>query len=275
MKNKLLIICLSIFVLLTGQVYAQSSDESEVDLNVENINTEKQEDTGIVFRHAERREANPFQIQLVQTFGPATPYSFAPGAGLHLGYQISRTVYLGLTSSAFFDGKNSWDGMNDYRYDDDEAYEHDRKRVYGQEGADKTESELDPVHLLELRLTPWDFGLYFSVGALYRGEQKSTTQFKSEKRDVGENTYTTGLEATVSYEEWYGVATGIGFNYIFDCGLSMGTGFNVALGRQTPDVTVSATTAVSEEDLAYWKKQIKANEEQVPYLFTLSLGYAF
>jgi hypothetical protein len=272
MKSKMLLICVTIFSLLLSPVYGQSTDEPEIP-----VVPMAEEESGIEFSNGERRLSSPFQIQVAHTFAGATPYSFAPGAGLHLGYQFSRLIYVGLTSSAFFNGENAWDDEQRYNYeDDDKRYEHDKDRVYGQEGVKESESELDPMHLLEVRVSPWDFGLYFSVGALYRGEQVSTTRFKSEQREVGENTYTTGLEATVAYEEWYGVSTGIGFNYIFDCGLSMGSAMNVALGRQSPEVAVSATSAaVSQDDLDYWQEQIESNESQVPYLFTMSLGYAF
>lgn len=266
MKSKIVLVCLTVLSLLVSPVYGQSTDDEAL---------EQSEETEISFSHVERRQSSRFQIQIVQTFGSATPHTFAPGAGLHLGYQLSEHFYLGLTSSAFYNGENIWDSEQSYNYDDDEVYEYNRKHVYGQEGIEETESELDPIHLLEVRLTPWDFGLYFSFGALYRGEQVSTTKFKSEQRDIGENTYTTGLEATVAYDEWYGAATGIGFNHIFESGLTLGSAVNVALGRQSAEVEVSATTAVSQDDLDYWKKQIEANENQTPYLFTLSLGYAF
>lgn len=274
MKLKIALVCFSLITLFISPIHGQSNDASE---DVQLVAVEKEEE-GFVFTHGERRQDSPFQIQIVHTFAAATPNGFAPGAGLHLGYQLSDMFYLGLTSSAYFNGENAWDKERRYDYDEEEEedeYEYNRGRTYGQEGVEETESELDPVHLLELRITPWDFGLYFSFGAMYRGEQVSTTRFKTEKRDVGENTYTTGLEATVAYDEWYGAATGIGFNYIFDCGLTMGSALNVALGHQSAEVEVSADTNVSEDDLDYWQNQIEANEGQTPYLFTLSLGYAF
>ncbi len=275
MKIKLIAILLITFTFVMGTAFAQSEETYNEEQQITELEREPSVDDGKpFFTHGVRRDLNPFQIQLVQTFGPATPQSFAPGAGLHLGYQLSRTFYLGLTSSVFVDGKNSWDEHRNYKYDDDDDEYEDK--IYGQDGATFIESELDPMHLLELRITPWDFGLYFSVGAMYRGKQKSTTEFKKELRTIGDNDYTTGLEATVEYKEWYGAATGIGFNYIFQCGLTLGTAMNFGLNAQTPDVTVTSTTVpVNEADMDHWKKQIQTNEKQVPYLYTFALGYAF
>ena len=67
------------------------------------------------FTHGKRRNSNPLQIQLVQTFGSATPHTSAPGGGLHLGYQISDHFYIGLTSSAFANNTNVWDDRWKYR----------------------------------------------------------------------------------------------------------------------------------------------------------------
>lgn len=278
MKAKWIAFVALIAMMATAPLSAQT--ESSVDQNESSITCPPcpgASDEEAVFTHVERRDSMPIQVQLVHTFGPATPNSFAPGGGLHLGFQVSKALYLGWTSSAFVDGRNVQDDFHEHRYDDDddEDYRYDSDEVYGQEGAASTESELDPIHLLELRITPWDFGLYFSLGAMYRGEQTSTTTFKEQERTIGENEYTTGLEATLDYKEWYGLSTGIGFNYIFQCGLTLGTAFNMGLNAQTPDVTVSSTSTVNAEDLAYWKKQIQSNEQQLPYLYTLSIGYAF
>lgn len=273
MKLRKLIVTLAVFVFAMAEVNAQTTENpGEYSNNIKSDQENCETYDGPTFRHKERRLEKPLQIQFVQMMASSRPHGAAPGAGLHLGYQLSDLMYVGLTSTAFFDGRNILDDAHSYQYDDDEYYD---RKTFGQEGAEKTESSLDPRHLFELRLTPWDFGLYFSLGALYQGEQTSTTTFKKESREVGYNTYTTALEATVVYKEWYSAATGIGFNYIFANGLTLGTSMNIGLGAQTPDVTVSADSAVSEADLNYWKKQIKSNEKQAPFMITGSIGYAF
>ena len=269
MRFQQLTFLVMILCLAFNPVFGQTS---EIDGSLGETRAERPEsdqEQGSTFTHGPRRIASPFQIQLMQTFTSATPFGVAPGAALHLGYQFSNHLYLGLTSSSFFEGRNLTDDHQNYPYDDDVI------PVYGQEGAIKTESKLDPIHLVEVRLTPWDFGLYFSFGVMQRGKQTSTTEFKSESREIGEGTYVTGLEATLEYEEWLGTTTGVGFNYIFDSGLTLGSDLTLGLGQQSPEVSVSSTAVVSDSDLAYWKKQIEANERQVPFLISLSIGAAF
>ncbi len=274
MKQQLTILIFAAICLVISPIYGQSEEVlKSTDVSGDSV-TEEEE--GIEFMHTERRDSNPFQIQLIGTVASATPYSGAPGAGLHLGIQLTNVIYLGLTSSTFFDSRNQWDDSHSYEYDSDDDDDCcNGREVYGQDGVKKSESELDPIHLVEVRFTPWDFGLYFTLGGMYRGEQTSTITFKSDEREIGENTYTTALEALVEYEAWSGLALGWGINHIFENGITLGMAYNVGLGRQEADVTVASTNAVSEADMAYWKKQIKSNEKQIPYICTLAIGYAF
>ena len=258
----LLILCLSF-----GTTLSFADNDIE-----ENIQTK-----GPKFVHAERRTSAPIQAQLIATYAASNPFHSAPGYGLHLGYQFSEKFYFGLTGYAYIEGRNINDDVYSYPYDEDDDEKNDRyEHVYGQSGLKESKSELEPGYLLEMRFTPWSHGLYFSFGILAQGKQKSTTTFKAEDRTIGENEYAdTGLEAIVEYKEWYGPAAGIGFNYIFKSGLTLGSALSLGIGRNTPDVTVSATTAVSQEDLNYWKKQIQANEKGHPFLVSFSAGYAF
>lgn len=276
MKTKIISILMAAMMLSFGSLIADTEKASEEDCVKCCYYCPEEDNEPINWTHVERRESNPFQVQMVLTTGPSMPNGGAPGGGVHLGYQLSNAFYLGWTSSAFFEGRNIWDDHRSYRYEDDDDHDHwDHDKVYGQDGVKKIDSELDPIHLMELRITPWDFGLYFSLGAMYRGKQTSTTTYKKDTRTIGENEYDTALTAEVEYKEMYAGTLGIGFNYIFNSGFTLGTALNLGLNAQTPDVTVSATENVSEEDLDYWKKQIEHNERQIPYLFTMSLGYAF
>lgn len=229
------------------------------------------------FTHLKRRNDTPFQIQLSQTFSSANPYSGAPGTAVHLGFQLNPRIYLGWTSSFFFGNRNLQDEAFSYKYDRDESgcfTSDEDSKPFGQEDAVVTTSKLDPIHFAEVRVTPWDFGLYFSFGLMQRGYQRSTTEFASQSREVGENTYLTSLEATLEYERWYGGAMGMGFNYIFESGLVLGTNIVTGLGRQTPKVSVQSSAAISKADLDFWKRQIENNEKQVPFQIGLSIGYA-
>lgn len=268
--KKWILAVLMICLLSTGTVFGQETAD-----NQETEKTSSEEESR--FTHVKRRETRPIQLQLSQTFSSANPYSGAPGAAFHLGYQFSPRLYFGWTSSFFYGDRNLRDESFSYHYDSgdkDWLFSDEEAHPFGQEGAMVTSSRLDPIHLAELRVTPWDFGLYFSFGLMQRGAQRSTTEFGMQSREIGANTYQTSLEATLDYELWYGAAIGMGFNYIFESGLVLGANIVSGIGRQTPRVTVKSSAAVSEADLAFWKKQIEHNEKQIPHQFGLSIGYA-
>ncbi len=298
MKIRYLISNVLVFFFLIGNAYADNNsvvgtkmsaggekvedntiiqpNQTGQQIDVQNTNNQTQhEDTGPVFYHKQRRMQNPLQINLLVGVGRSNPTPVGPGYGFHLGYQLSESIYIGWTSHAYAEGKNIWDDNRSYEYGD-EDYD-DNRQVYGQKGVEKTESELDPQHLLQLRLIPWDFGLYFSFGVLHQGAIKTTTKFKEQERTIGESTYNTSLEATVEYKSWTGLATGVGFNYIFDNGITLGTEFNVGLGVNSANATVENTGSVTvdPDDLDYWKKQIESNEKMAPCMMIFSMGYAF
>ncbi|MBU3916280.1 hypothetical protein KKA14_12165 [bacterium] len=249
------------------------SKEQTVD-SVEKLSAQEEQgqvELSDIRKHRERRLSSSFQIQVLGMVGSSAPNYTAPGGGIHIGYQLSDMFYIGWTAVAFPGGRNALDRDRQYRYnnvgDDDQ--------VYGYDDIEKTVSELSPRHLLELRVMPWDIGLYFSVGGLYHGKDKTYTEFRSKERTIGDRTYTTTLRADVEYKEWIGAETGIGFNYRFRNGLTLGGAVNVGLGIRTPEVTVTSGSGFSQEDLDHWIKQIEYEERIIPYMMTWSIGYAF
>jgi len=240
-----------------------SEDSSEIDTD-EDCPCIKQR----FFANGDRRTDRALQAQVVLSGGGLNRIGYSPGGGIHLGYQISRLMAVGLTSQAFYNDHDFWSDHNSYRYDNDNTY-------LGQEGVKESTSEIDPRHLLEMRFFPWEFGLYFSAGILHVGKQKSTIEFKKRNRTIGGNEYNTGLTAELDYQAWTGAAAGIGFNYIFQNGISLGVGFNAGLGILTPEVEVASTSAVAAEDIEDWQDQIEQNERTLPYMFMFGIGYAF
>ncbi|MCP4755558.1 MAG: hypothetical protein GY866_32245 [Proteobacteria bacterium] len=241
----------------SGSVSPNRNSEAETD--DECVCTRK-----YAFTHKARRTERPFQMQVLMTGGSPFPDEVGLGAGLHLGYQFSELLYLGLTTHT----PNREKSVGDPEYYDNET-------ILGQEGVKKTEADLKPRHLLEMRFTPWDFGLYFSAGLMYSGGEKYDIQFKNRPRIVNETEYTTGMDVTLEYEDWMGLAAGIGFNYIFENGFSLGVGFEIGLDQQTPEVTVKSDVAINAADLEDWIGQIEENEKRSPHMFYFGLGYAF
>ncbi len=260
-KKWVALLCLSIFLGLGTQPLSAAADDRD-------DKADGQNKMSAFLNHDEISALRPFQVQvMISGGGSRSDRSFNPGAGIHLGYQFSELMYLGLTSQTFYNDDINFHKDHNLRYDDE--------TVYGQEGARKTTVRTDPRHLLEMRFFPWRFGLYFSAGLMHYGYQKTVTEFKSRPRIINENEYDTGITTTLEYQAWSGVETGVGFNHLFANGFSIGCGFNFGLAVQTPEVTIESDVALSATDLAEWKEQIEANEQRVPVMFQFGVGYAF
>ena len=258
-----------------------SSDETQKDTEVvaeepkeakKRVLTERDLETREPSDTKDYRASRPFQFQFLVAMGSYSPKgSFGPGGGVHIGYHISDTVYLGLSLTQQAQGKKKFRDQDENKYNPN--------RVYGQDNAESTESKIGPRSVLEMRVFPWDFGLYFSGGLLYAGKEEYRTLYEKELRVIGKNSYTTALQADVEYDEWAGSSIGIGFNHVFSGGVSIGVGGSFGLTSGiTPKVTVTAIdsdTPVTEEDLDQWKGEIEDNEEGHPLLVYFALGYNF
>jgi hypothetical protein len=220
-----------------------------------------------------KSETRPFQAQWIITSGPTSPKnSHGPGSGIHLGYFLSKNIYIGMTSIVFADPEVTSNS-------DDEDKFYDDAKIYGQDGAETDNSVIDPKHILEFRVIPWNFGLYFSGGIIYNGVESYDVSFNKRDRTINGNAYRTGLEAKVEYEATVLPAAGIGYNHLFNNAININVGLNIALAYpQTPDVEVKAINSdstVTQADLDYWKRRIEKNEKRSTALFTFGVGYSF
>ena len=298
MKTKYFNILVALLVLFSGNVLGQEINSAGTTIDTEKTETnseiksdsgddgcalskliekakskcqEKEEDQSPDFRS--KSESRPLQVQMIFAGGPTSPTnSHGPGGGLHVGYFISKNLYIGMTSVAFADPESTKDSDNEDKFYDDE-------KIYGQDGADIDQSVIDPKHILEVRLIPWNFGLYFSGGLIYNGEESYDVSFNKRDRTINGNSYRTGLEAKVKYKATILPTLGIGYNHLFNNAINVGVGLNVAMVYpQTPEVDVKAVNSdstVAQADLNYWKGRIEKNEKRSTALFTVGIGYSF
>lgn len=297
MKLKYYSILVTLMVMLSANLYAQDFnpagtkiDEPKVEASQKEetkaqvasccctLNSEKCEDENEINKkpsvsYATKAETKPMHVRFIIAGSPSTPESsVGPGAGLHLGYFLSGNLYFGMTSVAFGDHKASRD------YSDDDK-EYDGEKVYGQDGAEFDKVVIDPKHVVELRVIPWNFGLYFSGGLMYNGAERYNVDFDKQDRILNGNAYKTGLAAIVKYDAAILPVVGIGYHHLFHNGFSISSGLNIAMANsQTPDVEVEAVnsdSAVLQADLDYWKKKIEQNEKRPGALMTFGVGYSF
>jgi len=300
MKTKYFKILIALMVLFSGNLLAQDVESAGTKIDTEkaetsqDIKSDSEDDSCVLSKLIEKAkskcqekeevedhspdfrsksESNPLQVQLIFAGGPESPKeSHGPGGGIHVGYFFSKNLYVGMTSLAFADPEISRDSEEEGKFYDDE-------KIYGQDGADIDQSVIDPKHILELRVIPWNFGLYFSGGLIYNGEERYDVSFNKRDRTINGNAYRTGLEAKVKYEATISPTMGIGYNHLFNNAINVGVGLNVAMAYpQTPEVEVKAVNSdstVSQADLDYWKRRIEKNEKRSTAIFTVGVGYSF
>lgn len=214
---------------------------------------------------ADARKDNPIQTQVLFTSGSMNTHPAASGgsAGLHLGYHFNETFYFGVSAQTYH--TNKVDRGSD-PYDDYDAL--------GQNGVDDVNLKTGDRYQAELRVFPWTKGVYFSASALSLGKDTIKTIYDVRSRSIGANTYTVGLTADIEYKEKSAGTLGMGFQHVFNSGVSIGTGISYG-GEQEPEVEVSATGAVAQADLDSWKKDIEDNERRTLGLFYFAVGYNF
>ena len=209
---------------------------------------------GAGMARADSRAERPVQLQ-------------ADMLGLSVGYHFSRLIYLGGT----YQFGVEWNQRDDQQDGDDP--------LYGQQGVDKDNVDLGARSAVELRISPWEFGLYFALGALHVQGDDESVRWDVRGRRVGRGDYITGLTAKIDGKPATVPALGIGFNHVFDFGLSLAVGALVGVQRAAAtDVTVTAYGAdreVAASDLKRFREKIEDRYFDHPVMLHLAAGYNF
>lgn len=207
---------------------------------------------------ADSRAERPLQIQ------------FDTG-GLSLGYHFSQRIYVGVTQQPKI--------LTGYSYG--RHYQDDsEKEIYGQRGIENVDLEFAQRTSLEVRWSPWPFGLYFALGALATGADRQEVDYDSSARVVGDGAYakdTTDLRVTVKDKPQTALAGGVGFNHVFRFGLSLGAGFLLAL-RESDTPEVKATDrkgTIAQADLEKLKKKVEDDNRGPQGMLHLAVGWNF
>lgn len=208
---------------------------------------------GVAAAADDARGERPFQIQ----------FDFV---GLHVGYHLTETFYLGLTHQFGYKGYIGTDNDPD-----------DEVPVYGQQGADDVDTDIGSRSALELRISPWEPGFYFALAALHVEASEQEVRWDERGRRVGRGDYVTDLEADIKGHDVTTPAVGLGFNHVFDVGLSVGAGILLGLIQpEEPDVEVRASNpAVTDEDLARFRRDVRERFPDTPFMLHLAIGYNF
>ena len=131
---------------------------------------------------------------------------------------------------------------------------------------------------LELRISPFDNGLYFSLGALSTGSKYQKVTFEKRNRVLPNNAKLDNTEIVVETEvkPWSGVGLGLGYTAIWDFGLSVGLGLIFSPVQLEPEVSVTSDPDTSAADKQSLKERVEKDfGKPNPSLGYLAIGYNF
>ena len=205
----------------------------------------------------------PFTIWCSERAGRPVQLQLVNFSGVALGYHISDSIYLGYTYVSSMD--LSLEPQNP-------------RALYGQDYVEKVDVEEDQDQSIELRISPFENGLYFSLGALSTGSKYQKVTFEKRNRVLPNDTQlpSTKIIVVTEVEPWSGLGLGLGYTAIWDFGLSIGLGLIFSPVQLEPDVSVTADPDISAADKQSLIERVEKDfGKPNPSLGYLAIGYNF
>ncbi len=205
----------------------------------------------------------PFTIWCSERAGRPVQLQLVNFSGVALGYHISDSIYLGYTYVSSMD--LSLEPQNP-------------RALYGQDYVEKVDVEEDQDQTFELRISPFDSGLYFSIGGLSTGRKYQKVTFEERNRVLPNDTQlpSTKIFVVTEVEPWSGLGIGLGYTAIWDFGLSIGLGLIFSPVQLEPEVSVTADPDISAADKQSLIERVEKDfGKPNPSLGYLAIGYNF
>ena len=205
----------------------------------------------------------PFTIWCSERAGRPVQLQLVNFSGVALGYHISDSIYLGYTYVSSMD--LSLEPQNP-------------RALYGQDYVEKVDVEEDQDQSIELRISPFDSGLYFSIGGLSTGRKYQKVTFEERNRVLPNDTQlpSTKIFVVTEVEPWSGLGIGLGYTAVWDFGLSIGLGLVFSPVQLEPDVSVTADPDISAADEQSLIERVEKDfGKPNPSLGYLAIGYNF
>ena len=205
----------------------------------------------------------PFTIWCSERAGRPVQFQLVNFSGVALGYHISDSIFLGYTYVSSMD--LSLEPQNP-------------RALYGQDYVEKVDVEEDQDQSIELRISPFENGLYFSLGALSTGSKYQKVTFEKRNRVLPNDTQlpSTKIFVVTEVEPWSGLGLGLGYTAIWDFGLSIGLGLIFSPVQLEPDVSVTADPDISAADKQSLIERVEKDfGKPNPSLGYVAIGYNF
>ena len=205
----------------------------------------------------------PFTIWCSERVGRTVQLQLVNFSGVALGYHISDSIFLGYTYVSSMD--LSLEPQNP-------------RALYGQDYVEKVDLEEDQDQSIELRISPFDNGFYFSIGGLSTGRKYQRVTFKKRNRVLPNDTQLSSTKIIVvnEVEPWSGLGLGLGYTAIWDFGLSIGLGLIFSPVQLEPDVSVTVDPDISAADKQSLIERVEKDfGKPRPSLGYFAIGYNF
>jgi hypothetical protein len=184
--------------------------------------------------------------------------------GISLGYHLNKNIYVGYSMIAPLDMTliESW-GLTGRGLDADIVLEH-------QPGA---------IHNLELRYSPFKFGLYLAANLSNIGavDYQMTFDRKFDEIWIGNNQYATDLDINWNSKNITRLSFGLGYNIVLNSGLSFNVGLAIPTGFPDDEnidfITRNSSVTILESDLAFANQRIQDETFYGPISLYLNVGY--
>lgn len=199
------------------------------------------------------------------------PVGLGVQQGVRFGYHINKRFYVGI--ERLFKGEGRYGLPN---RPPENIWKFDRNGVVGDR------AYYPKRDILDIRISPWDFGLFFSFGIIKSGEDREEIVFDRRQRSIGSNSYDTGLNIQMLQEPYTAPTIGLGINHVYRNGFSFSLGMLVVIKNFDQNVTVTTTnSSVIVVDQNELKREVEIYLKDHPWeetsstFFHTSIGYNF
>ncbi len=219
----------------------------------------------IIFTHqilADNRTDFPAQIQFI--LGELPHNDFAPG--ISFGYHLNDLIYLGYILQFPFEIGGDNGSIN--------------AQAPGFDGLVNSKAKLGKRQALQIKLSPFEFGAFISLGALFIDADKERIDFDKRVRTIGSNSYDAAVKIELERPPAVRSAAGLGFNHVFSNGVSMSAEAFFALGDiPNPRISITSDTPIAASDKEALVRRISEkftdNIHNRYHLVQIGIGFNF
>lgn len=132
---------------------------------------------------------------------------------------------------------------------------------FGQDSLETSEETVGERLMIQYKYYPSSRYFYFTLGAMYGGNDKEKMTFNNQLRTIGSNQYNTDLTIEVERETSFRPLVGFGLSYPITQNFKLTTDFTIDWFSPVPSpkVKISSSSSISAQDQEVLEQEIKDN----------------